>query len=124
MGGEVVGLFYQGDRRTDIVVRLPESRRTDIDRLKYLPIQLANNAAVPLQELATLELVEGFNQINRENGKRRVFVTANVRGRDLGSFVADIQARINESVEIPAGYIFPFLFPQQSVLSLYPELPY
>jgi len=104
MGGEVAGLFYQGDRRTDIVVRLPEARRTDIDRLKYLPIQLANNAAVPLQELATLELVEGFNQINRENGKRRVFVTANVRGRDLGSFVADIQARINDSVDIPAGY--------------------
>ncbi|MFT7561758.1 MAG: cobalt-zinc-cadmium resistance protein CzcA [Flavobacteriales bacterium] len=104
LGGEVAGQFYQGDRRTDIVVRLPEARRTDMDRLKYLPIQLSNNSAVPLQELATMELVEGFNQINRENGKRRVFVTANVRGRDLGSFVADIQTKINDSVDIPAGY--------------------
>lgn len=104
LGGEVAGQFYQGDRRTDIVVRLPEERRTDMDRLKYLPIQLANDSAVPLQELATMELVEGFNQINRENGKRRVFVTANVRGRDLGSFVADIQTQIKQSVEIPAGY--------------------
>lgn len=104
LGGEVAGQFYQGDRRTDIVVRLPEERRTDMDRLKYLPIQLANDSAVPLQELATMELVEGFNQINRENGKRRVFVTANVRGRDLGSFVADIQTQIKDSVDIPAGY--------------------
>jgi len=104
LGGEVAGQFYQGDRRTDIVVRLPEERRTDMDRLKYLPIQLSSDNAVPLQELATMELVEGFNQINRENGKRRVFVTANVRGRDLGSFVADIQSRINSTVEIPAGY--------------------
>ncbi len=104
LGGEVAGQFYQGDRRTDIVVRLPEARRTDMDRLKYLPIQLANDSAVPLQELATMELVEGFNQINRENGKRRVFVTANVRGRDLGSFVADIQTKIKDSVDIPSGY--------------------
>ncbi|WP_369854362.1 efflux RND transporter permease subunit [Candidatus Thalassolituus haligoni] len=104
LGGEVAGQFYQGDRRTDIVVRLPEARRTDMDRLKYLPIQLANDSAVPLQELASMELLEGFNQINRENGKRRVFVTANVRGRDLGSFVADIQTQIKDSVDIPAGY--------------------
>ena len=104
LGGEVAGQFYQGDGRTDIVVRLPETRRTDMDRLRYLPILLANFEAVPLQELATLELVEGFNQVNRENGKRRVVVTANVRGRDLGSFVADIQTAINASVAVPPGY--------------------
>jgi cobalt-zinc-cadmium resistance protein CzcA len=104
MGGQVAGQFYQGDRRTDIVVRLAEDRRTDMDRLLYLPIQLSNTQAVPLKELATLELVEGFNQINRENGKRRVVVTANVRGRDLGSFVADVRTALNDSVEIPAGY--------------------
>ena len=104
MGGQVAGQFYQGDRRTDIVVRLGEDRRTDMDRLKYLPIQLSAQEAVPLKELATLELVEGFNQVNRENGKRRVVVTANVRGRDLGSFVADVRSALNESVSIPAGY--------------------
>lgn len=104
MGGQVAGQFYQGDRRTDIVVRLQEARRTDMDRLEYLPIQLSNQDAVPLKELATLELVEGFNQVNRENGKRRVVVTANVRGRDLGSFVADVRTALNQSVDIPAGY--------------------
>jgi cobalt-zinc-cadmium resistance protein CzcA len=72
--------------------------------LEYLPIQLSNQFAVPLKELATLELVEGFNQVNRENGKRRVVVTANVRGRDLGSFVADVRTALNQSVDIPAGY--------------------
>ncbi|WP_019530865.1 efflux RND transporter permease subunit [Dasania marina] len=104
LGGEVAGQFYEGDRRSNIVVRLNEERRTDMDRLQYLPIQLPHADAVPLQELATLELVEGFNQVNRENGKRRVVVTANVRGRDLGSFVADIQSAINTSVEVPPGY--------------------
>lgn len=104
MGGQVAGQFYQGDRRTDIVVRLQEARRTDMDRLKYLPIQLSSRDAVPLKELATLELVEGFNQVNRENGKRRVVVTANVRGRDLGSFVGDVQSALDQSVDIPAGY--------------------
>lgn len=104
MGGEVAGQFYEGDRRTNIVVRLPEARRTDMERLRYLPIQLSGSEAVPLQELATLELVEGFNQVNRENGKRRVVVAANVRGRDLGSFVKDVQAAIGNSVEVPPGY--------------------
>lgn len=104
LGGEVAGQFYEGDRRSNIVVRLPEQRRSDMDRLRYLPIQLSNRDAVPLQELVTLELVEGFNQVNRENGKRRIVVTANVRGRDLGSFVSDIQTAINASVDVPAGY--------------------
>ena len=104
LGGEVAGQFYEGDRRSNIVVRLPEQRRSDMDRLRYLPIQLSNMDAVPLQELVTLELVEGFNQVNRENGKRRIVVTANVRGRDLGSFVSDIQTAINASVDVPAGY--------------------
>ncbi|ARD46252.1 CusA/CzcA family heavy metal efflux RND transporter [Colwellia sp. PAMC 21821] len=104
LGGTIAGKFYQGDQRSDIVVRMPEDLRTDVDALAYLPIQLRNNSAVPLQELAELELIEGVNQVNRENGKRRVVVTANVRGRDLGSFVQDIQASIDQSVEIPSGY--------------------
>ncbi|TWX53343.1 efflux RND transporter permease subunit [Colwellia hornerae] len=104
LGGTIAGKFYQGDQRADIVVRLPEALRSDVDALAYLPIQMIDNSYVPLQEVAELVLVEGANQVNRENGKRRVVVTANVRGRDLGSFVQDIQASIDESVEIPAGY--------------------
>ncbi|PKM17652.1 MAG: CusA/CzcA family heavy metal efflux RND transporter [Gammaproteobacteria bacterium HGW-Gammaproteobacteria-15] len=104
MGGTVAGKFYQGDVRSDIVVRLGESRRQDVDALSYLPIHLPDGHTVPLQELVSLELVSGANQINRENGKRRVVVTANVRGRDLGSFVANIQQAVADKVDIPAGY--------------------
>ncbi|PCI72969.1 MAG: CusA/CzcA family heavy metal efflux RND transporter [Gammaproteobacteria bacterium] len=104
IGGKVAGQFYQGDRRTDIVVRLPETLRNDVDGLAKLPILRAQGDYVPLQELADLELVTGYNQVYRENGKRRVVVTANVRGRDLGSFVQDIQKTVSQNVEIPAGY--------------------
>ena len=104
LGGQVAGQFYEGDRRTDIVVRLPEILRTDVDSLAKLPIQRRHGDYIALEELADLELVAGYNQIYRENGKRRVFVTANVRGRDLGSFVNDVKKAVNLSVEIPAGY--------------------
>lgn len=108
LGGTSAGKFYEGDRRADIVVRLPEHLRSDVDALAHLPIQMSRLTQapqyVPLQEIAELELVEGANQVNRENGKRRVVVTANVRGRDLGSFVKDIQVAIESSVELPAGY--------------------
>tara|TARA_B110000211_G_scaffold234173_1_gene302729 strand:+ start:4173 stop:7331 length:3159 start_codon:yes stop_codon:yes gene_type:complete len=104
MGGTVAGKFYQGDIRSDIVVRLAESKRNNIDELAYLPITLPDGHSVPLQELVQIELVTGANQINRENGKRRIVVTANVRGRDLGSFVSDIQSVIDENIEIPTGY--------------------
>ena len=104
LGGQIAGQFYEGDRRTDIVVRLPEILRTDVDGLAKLPIQRRQGDYVPLEELAELELVSGYNQIYRENGKRRVFVTANVRGRDLGGFVNDVKKAVNLSVEIPAGY--------------------
>lgn len=103
-GGRVAGKFYEGDRRADIVVRLDEALREDVDAMQRYPIHLKDGFSVPLQELATLKNVQGLNQVNRENGKRRVVVTANVRDRDLGSFVADIQSVINDSVELPVGY--------------------
>ena len=104
MGGVSAGKFYQGDKRFDIIVRLPEAKRNDITTLNQLPIMLAGGGYLPLQELANIELIEGANQVNRENGKRRVVVTANVRGRDLGSFVADIKLAIDGNVDLPAGY--------------------
>ncbi|MCF6293790.1 MAG: CusA/CzcA family heavy metal efflux RND transporter, partial [Robiginitomaculum sp.] len=104
LGGKVAGQFYDGDRRSDIVVRLPEYLRTDVDGLANLPILRPHGDYVPLQELADLELIAGYNQVYRENGKRRVVVTANVRGRDLGSFVSDVQAAVSTNVEVPAGY--------------------
>ena len=104
IGGQVSGLFYEGDRSFDITVRLPEERRTDLDSLGSLPIQVTNQRYVPLMELVEFSYIDGLNQVNRENGKRRVVVTANVRGRDLGSFVEDVKRTVSQRVDIPAGY--------------------
>jgi len=105
LGGTVAGQLYEGDRRVDIVVRLPNDLRENPDKLADLPIPLSHDGSyVPLRELATLNLETGYNQVPRENGKRRVVVTSNVRGRDLGSFVADVQTAVSDQIEIPAGY--------------------
>jgi len=104
IGGESAGLLYEGDRRFELIVRLPETLRRDIDRLAFLPVPLPNGDYIPLEEVATLDISPGPAQISRENGKRRVVVTANVRGRDLGSFVADVKSRIRSDVDIPPGY--------------------
>ena len=103
-GGYQAGIFYEGDVRSNITVRLNENARTNIDDLAWLPVRLPGGKSVPLQELASVEMSFGANQINRENGKRRVVVTANVRGRDLGSFVADVQRAVSDNVELPEGY--------------------
>jgi cobalt-zinc-cadmium resistance protein CzcA len=107
IGGREAGTFFQGDRRFDIIVRLPETVRQDVEALRRLPIALPKGAGptayVPLGELASLELTPGPNQVSREDGKRRVVVSANVTGRDLGSFVGDAQAAIAK-VSVPSGY--------------------
>jgi cobalt-zinc-cadmium resistance protein CzcA len=108
-GGREAGALFEGDRRFDIFVRLPESIRSDLEALQRLPIPLPQSnsgpaAYIPLAEVATLDLAPGPNQISREDGKRRVVVTANVRGRDIGSFVAEAEQAIQEKVKLPAGY--------------------
>ena len=113
MGGREAGQVFEGDRRFDLVVRLPEKLRTDIKSLEMLPIPLQNAEQdgvdetpdyVPLKEVADLDIAYGHAQISRENGKRRIFVTANVRGRDLASFVNDVQNSVRTKVNVPAGY--------------------
>ncbi|MBU0500992.1 MAG: CusA/CzcA family heavy metal efflux RND transporter [Gammaproteobacteria bacterium] len=123
MGGETVGQIFEGDRRFDLVVRLPERLRSDLEALARLPLtlpdrrmkQVDGDAAglgiardtphtIPLGEVAKIDFIEGPNQIGRENGKRRMVVTANVRGRDLAGFVSDVQQAVRESVEPPPGY--------------------
>ena len=103
-GGEAVGDVFDGDRRHSVVVRLPENLRENVDAMGQLPVALPAGGYIPLTELADIELAQGPNQINRDNGKRRVVVTANVRGRDLGSFIAELQTKIQREAEIPAGY--------------------
>jgi cobalt-zinc-cadmium resistance protein CzcA len=109
LGGREAGQIFEGDRRFDIVVRLPETLRGDIDSLERMSVPLPEHAHagasfVPLGEVADFEIVVGPNQINRENGKRRVVVTANVRGRDLGSFVAELRDAVGAEIDLPAGY--------------------
>jgi cobalt-zinc-cadmium resistance protein CzcA len=105
IGGRTAGQIFEGDRRFEIIVRLPEHLRTDMDGLKRLPVPLPNGRGfIPLGDVATFEVAPGPNQISSEDGKRRVVVTANVRGRDIGSFVADAERRIAADVEIPTGY--------------------
>lgn len=125
VGGKSAGLVFEGDRRFDLVVRLPEQLRSNLEAIRSLPIPLppldgqAKGAATPavwgnsplaqiryapLSELAQIDVAPGPNQISRENGKRRIVVSANVRGRDLGSFVGDAQRQVGEKVKIPAGY--------------------
>ncbi len=104
IGGESAGILYEGDRRFELIVRLPETLRRDLEKLAFLPVPLPNGEYVPLEEVAELDISPAPAQISRENGKRRVVVTANVRGRDLGSFVEDVKAQIAEQVKLPAGY--------------------
>ncbi|MEE5084017.1 CusA/CzcA family heavy metal efflux RND transporter [Pseudomonas alliivorans] len=112
LGGRQAGTLYEGDRRFDMVVRLSEQLRTDVAGLSSLLIPVPASAGssnqqisfISLSQVASLDLVLGPNQISRENGKRLVIVSANVRGRDLGSFVEDAGQTIDSSVQIPAGY--------------------
>ncbi|NMY12177.1 Cation efflux system protein CzcA [Pseudomonas veronii 1YdBTEX2] len=112
VGGRQAGTLYEGDRRFDMVVRLSDALRTDIDGLSRLLIPvpaLAGNASgqlgfIALSQVASLDLVLGPNQISRENGKRLVIVSANVRGRDIGSFVQEAEAAIGAQVKVPVGY--------------------
>ncbi|MGF6526006.1 efflux RND transporter permease subunit [Variovorax sp. PvP013] len=109
LGGREAGAVFEGDRRFDILVRLPDALRADVEAIARLPIRLpaaepgAPRRFVTLGDVATLVHAIGPNQIGRENGKRRVVVTANVRGRDIGGFVREAQARVAERVAVPTG---------------------
>ncbi|MDM4768273.1 CusA/CzcA family heavy metal efflux RND transporter [Pelomonas sp. SE-A7] len=110
IGGREAGTFFQGDRRFQMLVRLPDAQRENMEALRRLPVPLPKGSAegrvsyVPLSEVASLELAPGPNQVSRENGKRRIVVSANVTGRDLGSFVTDAQAAIDQKIKVPTGY--------------------
>jgi len=123
VGGKNAGLIFEGDRRFDLIVRLPEHLRSDIEAIRNLPIPVPPAEApgtpvkalwgnsplsqvhyTPLSSVAEIESAPGPNQISRENGKRRIVVTANVRGRDLGSFVSDVETQVTQKVKLPPGY--------------------
>ena len=103
IGGRDAGMIFEGDRRFAVTIRLGDEARTNLETLGQVPVPTPSGAFVPLASVATLAVVDGPNQISRENGKRRIVVQANVRGRDVSSVVADAQARIASDVRLPAG---------------------
>ena len=103
IGGRDAGLIFEGDRRFSVTIRLTEAARADLQTLAQLPVPTANGAFVPLGGIATIAVTDGPNQISRENGKRRIVVQANVRGRDVAGVVKDAQAAIAGQVRLPAG---------------------
>ncbi|TCZ55755.1 efflux RND transporter permease subunit [Roseicella aquatilis] len=108
VGGRPAGLVFEGDRRFDIVVRLSDAIRGDLEAIRNLPVPLPTSngqaASVPLRDVASFAFSEGPNQVSRENGKRRIVVQANARGRDIGSLVAEVQERVTADVRLPPGY--------------------
>jgi cobalt-zinc-cadmium resistance protein CzcA len=104
IGGNTAGLIFEGDRRFELLVRFDEQTRSNLDAIGNIPIAIPEGGFVPLSEVAELGYSSVPNQISRENGKRRVVVTANVRDRDLGSFVSEAKVQIAEQVNLPAGY--------------------
>ncbi len=110
IGGREAGVVFEGDRRFPIVIRLNDELRENLEALKNLPVPLppsnqsGRESAILLKQVAHFEMSEGPNQISRENGKRRVVVTANVRGRDIASLVAEVQGKVAQKIQLPAGY--------------------
>lgn len=104
VGGRTAGQIFEGDRRFDVVVRLHDDYREDVEALQRLPVMTPDGTGLPLMEVANVETVIAPNQISRENGKRRIVVTANVRGRDLGSFVDELRDAFAARVDLPPGY--------------------
>lgn len=110
IGGREAGVLFEGDRRFPIIVRLPDPVRENVEALKNLPVplppspQTGRAPSILLKQVATFSFAEGPNQISRENGKRRIVVTANVRGRDIASLVAEAQAKVGQQVRVPSGY--------------------
>ena len=104
VGGAEAGQIFEGDRRFSVVVRLADEARNDPAALAALPVTTATGVTVPLSSVARIQVAEGQNQISRNDGSRRMVVQANVRGRDLGGFVTDAQAKVQAEVDLPTGY--------------------
>ena len=103
IGGRDAGMIFEGDRRFAVTIRLDDTQRADIEAVGQIPVPTPDGAFVPLASVAEIAVTTGPNQISRENGKRRIVVQANVRGRDVASVVADAQAEIASDVRLPAG---------------------
>ncbi len=106
IGGSEVSQLYEGERRFAILLRYPESFRNSVDVIRETTLRTADNALIPLDSVAEVKIIDSPPMVNRESGKRRVVVGANVVGRDLGGFVAEVQQRVDAEVKLPEGYYF------------------
>lgn len=124
MNGKVAGKIFEGDKRFDLVVRLPDYLRSDLNALKLLSIPLPSNTKneqpdrIPLKEVADIDVTYGPNQISRENGKRKIIISANVRDRDLGSFVKEVQSLTESKIKLPTGYWIDYMAAHSNSLYL------
>ena len=108
LGGKPLTTINDGNQRYDVVFRLPVEKQNDVDTIKRLQIPSVLGPSIPLEQLAKIERVQGLVQISRENGKRRIVIQSNVRGRDLGSFVTEVQKRVAAEVKLPVGYYLEY----------------
>jgi heavy metal efflux system protein len=108
LGGEPVGVFVEGNRRFDIVLRLPEAAREDLRVLENLPVRVGESGIVPLNKLAELKRTASVDPIRRDSGQRRAAILVNLRGRDVESFVREAEQKIRSGIELPEGYTIEF----------------
>ena len=102
--GQTAGKVFEGDRKFDIVVRMDQNSVTDLEKIYQIPFNLPDGSSVLMSELIELKNIQGPNQISRENGKRRIVITANVRGTDIGSYIAEAQSKLDSEFQLPEGY--------------------
>lgn len=106
LGGQEAGHLYENERKYPIVIRLAENERKDLDTIRTLPVGVASNTTVPLEELASTKFTETYGSINRENSNRRSAVLINLRGRDTESFVQEAREKVSKAIKLPSGYYF------------------
>lgn len=104
LAGKTSGVVFEGDMKFDIVIKYQEQYRANIDNIKNILVASHDNLMIPISELAEIDIKEGPAEITRDNGNRRIVIQANVRGRDIESFVTELKSKINSSLQLPAGY--------------------
>lgn len=108
IGGQIAGQVYEGQRRFDIQVRYPEDIRNQLQQIQQIPVHLANGQFIPLNRVSRIEAQEGPREIQRENGWRRLIVGINIQHIDIGTYVANLQAAIDEQAHVPPGYFLKY----------------
>jgi cobalt-zinc-cadmium resistance protein CzcA len=108
LAGKTSGVVFEGDKKFDIVIKYNEDYKKNIDDIKNILVTSKNGYTIPLSQLADIDIKEGPAEITRDDGKRRIVIQGNVRGRDIESFVNELKAKINSQVKLPPGYVIEY----------------